>query len=122
MKYVSVVLRVDRILEMGSAELLTLCKVSAVTEILRNSTIDGGRVVESLLLHRTMQIFADRLKQNFNYHFQCLSQDYFEYLFYPDLEMEGLNLFTSLIASSYVDDLLNTHVLTCARLITSQLW
>jgi hypothetical protein len=45
MKYVSVVLRVDRILGMGSAELLSLCKGSAITENLRNSAIEGGRVV-----------------------------------------------------------------------------
>jgi hypothetical protein len=31
-------------------------------------------------------------------------------------------LFPSLVASSYVDDLLNVHVLTCASVITSQLW
>ena len=77
-------------------------------------------------MHRTIQIFADHLEQHFNYHFQCLCdprpQDYFEYLFYADLEGEGLNFFPSLIASSYVDDLLNTHVLTCASVITSQLW
>lgn len=46
MKYVSVVLRVDRILGMGSAELLSLCKGSAITENLRNSAIEGGRVVK----------------------------------------------------------------------------
>lgn len=93
-------LRVDRILEMGSAELLSLCKLSAVTENLRNSAIDCGRAVESLLLRRTIQVFADHLEQNFNYHFQCScdprSQDYFEYLFYPDLEVEGLNFFLHL--------------------------
>lgn len=50
MKYDSVVLRVDRILGMGSAELLSLCKGSAVTENMRNSAIDGGRVVEGPVL------------------------------------------------------------------------
>jgi hypothetical protein len=50
MKYVSVVLRVDRILGMGAAELLSLCKGSAVTENLRNIAIDGGRVVERPVL------------------------------------------------------------------------
>jgi len=93
MKYVSVVLRVHRILGMGSAELLSLCKVSAVTENLRNSAIDGGRVVESLLLHRTIQIFADHLEQNFDYHFQCLcdptSQDYFNTCFIQTLKWKA---------------------------------
>jgi hypothetical protein len=50
MKYVLVVLRVDRVLGMGSAELLSLCKGSAVTENLKNSAIDGGRVLQGPVL------------------------------------------------------------------------
>jgi hypothetical protein len=50
MTYVSVVLRIDRILGMGSAKLLSLCKGFAVTENLRNIVVDGGRVVERPVL------------------------------------------------------------------------
>jgi len=95
MKYVSVVLRVDRILEMGSAELLSLCKGSAVTENLRNIAIDGGRVIERPVLAQDNTNIRRPSRTGFNYHFQCLCdprpQDYFECLFSPDLKMEGLN-------------------------------
>jgi hypothetical protein len=54
MKYVSLVLRVDRILAVGSVESLSLCKGPAVIEKLRNIAIYGGRVVERSVLYRTI--------------------------------------------------------------------
>jgi hypothetical protein len=89
MKYVSLVLRVDRILGMGSAELLSLCKGSAVTENLRNIAILGGRVVrvERPVLAQDNTDIRRPSRTGFNYHFQCLCdprpQNYFECLFLP---------------------------------------
>ena len=105
MTYVSVALRVDRILGMGSAKLLSLCKGSAFTENLRNIVIDGGRVVERPVLAQDNTDIRRPSRTGFNYHFHCLCdprpQDYFECLFYPHLEVEGLN-FVSISNSLFI--------------------
>jgi hypothetical protein len=94
MKYVSLVLRVDCIFGMGSAESLSLCKGPAVIQKLRNIAIYGGRVVERSVLVQD-DIDIRRSSRTGLYHFLCLCdpkpQDYFECLFHPDLEVEGLN-------------------------------